>query len=324
MLRGAPSREKEASGTLAVTENLLMNAAGHWEKLARKWWSCCGRAVLSPSTSTFQLEMMLTTKHIWAWQKLDFPLQANKQHRCAEGAASAAVPDVDTALGAGSESNSVVKHKCDGRLNEVVTSALLSALFQIAVELVPRQLAPMGAVRENPSGVCLKQFAFHTVVFRSHPPVGTLWGDILFGEIAARAAQKIRLIWPLAQGVPPAHPVDLRTDSRCCSLLVCWLWAAVGAGCGSWELFLLLENATEMLLLPLLKIRLLHVNFSHLENEDIISQKEIFRSYLWGKRCSERKRTNINSNFSLAFGILVVGHSLIFWTVSEQGKGAES
>lgn len=65
--------------------------------------SCCGRAVLSPSTSTFQLEMLLTTKHIWAWQKLDFPLQANKQHRCAEGAASAALPDVDTALRAGSE-----------------------------------------------------------------------------------------------------------------------------------------------------------------------------------------------------------------------------
>lgn len=43
MVWGALSGWNKASGTLAVTENLLVNAAGHWEKFARKWWYFSGK-----------------------------------------------------------------------------------------------------------------------------------------------------------------------------------------------------------------------------------------------------------------------------------------
>lgn len=216
--------------------------------------------------------------------------------------------------------------------------------------LPPRQLVPMAAVGENPFGVCLKQFAFLTAVFWSRPPVAVLWvghwpwcvyrGTYFlersqpeqhrqsdwFGHCHRASLQRTRWIYALIYIVVP------------CLCAGCGLPWVQDAGAGSFSCWL--QNATEMLLMPSLEIRLLHMNFSHFShNEDIISQKgergqlpswmnaaalcfltEILISYLCGKRCSEGKRANTNTNFSFAFRILMVGHGLIFWTVSEQGK----
>lgn len=53
---------------------------------------------------------------------------------------------------------------------------------------------------------------------------------------------------------------------------------------------------------------------------DLYFLTEIFRSYLWEKGHSEVQRANVNTNFSFAFWVLVVGYILSFWNMSEQGK----
>lgn len=136
------------------------------------------------------------------------------------------------------------------------------------------------------------------------------------------------------------HSVNLWTDACCRSLVVSWLRAGVGAGCIWRELFLLagecLRNTAYAFawdtasLYEFFSLRKWGQHQPERWEQSAVILKWIFllsaflqrysEVILGGKRHSEGKRTDINTNFSFAFGILVVGHCLIFWTVFERGR----
>lgn len=150
---------------------------------------------------------------------------------------------------------------------------------------VPQTLGSYGSCWGKLFRVCLMWFAFNRAVFQSFPrariPLGRvlnmvcIWLDTVCGEVTLSSTEEQTAV-TIVTGHLSSH---IQWICGLTSVAVPWwcpdCWVqAMGAFPAGWRWRGWCKGkVTETLLVPSLETLLLHVNFSHLENECDISQK---------------------------------------------------